>query len=428
MNIIFIFIVVTAFGISAVKQWSHPTENIMQSLTQALLHSATDAVTIAIGLIGVLALFLGFVKILEDAGFIRVLSRLIYPLLRLLFPEIPANHPALGAMTLNLSANLLGLGNAATPFGIKAMQALDSLNPHPGTATNAMVLFLAINTSCITLLPTKVIALRVEAHSIDPTGIITTTLFATICSTIVAIAMAKFLERFYTIKPSAITDNLQTTDTNETTTKVENTEQATFSPYPIWVAWFVILFFITLIPVTLVWGATFSPWIIPALFVAIVLYGTYRKINVYFSFVEGAKEGFDVAVKIIPYLVAILAAISMLRASGALDVFTQFIGKYTAPLGLPAEAIPMVLMRPLSGSGSFGILTEIYQNPNLGPDSYVGYLVSTIMGCTETTFYVLAVYFGAIQIKRFRHAIAAALCADAAGVIASVVAVKYFLG
>lgn len=426
MNIIFIFIVIIAFAVSAVKQSLHPNQDIMQSLTQALLHSATDAVTIAIGLIGVLALFLGLVKILEEAGFIKTLSRLIYPLLRLLFPEIPANHPALGAMTLNLSANLLGLGNAATPFGIKAMQALDTLNPHPGTATNAMVLFLAINTSSITLLPTKVIALRVEAHSIDPTGIITTTLFATICSTIVAIAMAKFLERFYTIKPSTTPTRIQTVDT--ITPAIENTEPVQFSPYPTWVAWFVILFFITLIPVTLVWGATFSPWIIPALFVAIILYGTYKKINVYFSFVEGAKEGFDVAIKIIPYLVAILAAISMLRASGALDVFTQFIGRYTAQFGLPAEAIPMVFMRPLSGSGSFGLLTEIFQNPNLGPDSYVGYLVSTMMGCTETTFYVLAVYFGAIQIKRFRHAIAAALCAEAAGMAASVVAVKYFLG
>lgn len=414
MNSVFIFLIVTAFGVGAVKQLLNPEQDMMQSLTLALLQSANDAVSIVIGLIGVLALFLGIIKILETAGFVQTLSRLIYPLLRLLFPHIPANHPAFGAMTLNISANLLGLGNAATPFGIKAMQALDKLNPTPGTATNAMILFLAINTSSVTLLPTKVIALRAEAHSADPAGIITTTLFATLCSTIIAIIISKLFERF----SSASKADIPLPQTNN--------DESNISPLPIWVGFIVALCFLVLIPAVLLWGASISPWIIPGLFATIVVYGAFKKVNVYLSFVDGAKEGFDIAIKIIPYLVAILAAISLLRASGALDAFTHFISQYTSQLGLPAEAIPMALMRPLSGSGSFGLLAEIFQNPDLGPDSYIGYLVSTMMGSTETTFYVLAVYFGAVQIKKLRYAVPAALCADLAGIIASVIAVSYY--
>lgn len=426
MNIVFIVLILIAFGTSAAKQILEPSQDVMQSVTIALLHSAAEAVTIAIGLIGVLALFLGMIRILEEAGFMDTLSKVIYPLLKVLFPNIPANHPAFGAMTLNLSANLLGLGNAATPFGIKAMQALNTLNTTPGTATNAMVLFLAINTSSITLLPTKVIALRAEAHSTDPAGIITTTLFATCCSTLIAIVMAKLLERFY---PEPKADRVSAPEAQAPET-IQATPQSDFESnkaYPLWISLVVLALFVLLIPVTLFWGAAFSPWVIPSLFALIVLYGAFKKINVYFSFVEGAKEGFGIAVNIIPYLVAILAAIGLCRASGALDAFTQTISHITTPLGLPAEAIPMALMRPLSGSGSFGILTEIFKNPSLGPDSYIGYLTSTMMGSTETTFYVLAVYFGAVQIKRLRHAIPAALCADLAGITASVVAVRIFL-
>tara|TARA_R110002110_G_scaffold383245_4_gene594664 strand:- start:24910 stop:26160 length:1251 start_codon:yes stop_codon:yes gene_type:complete len=415
MNWIFIGFALIAFGTTSYQQITQTDSQAMQTLTHALLQSANDSVTIIIGLIGVLALFLGLMRILEDAGFIQTLSRRIYPLLRLLFPEIPEQHPALGAMTLNLSANLLGLGNAATPFGIKTMQALEKLNPHPGTATNAMILFLAINTSSITLLPTKVIALRVEANSSDPVGIIATTLFATICSTIVAILVAKLLARIS--RPPKATRDLKTS--------LQEPARQSFSQ--VCMAWAVIIFFISLIPISLIWGAKFAPWIIPALFPLVLLYGALKKVDVYQSFVEGAKEGFDIAIKIMPYLIAILAVISMLRASGALATFTQWAGQYTGPLGLPAEAIPMALMRPLSGSGSFGVMTELFQNPDIGPDSYVGYLISTMMGSTETTFYVLAVYFGAVQIKRFRYAIPAALLADLAGIIASVVAVQYLL-
>lgn len=412
MNWIFIGFAILGFGTAAFQQLMSSSPEMMHSLTHAMLQSANDAVSIIIGLVGVLALFLGLMKVLDDAGFIQTLSKAFYPILRLIFPEIPPQHPAMGAMTLNLSANLLGMGNAATPFGIKAMQALNTLNTHPGTATHAMILFLAINTSSLTLLPTKVIALRVEAQSHDPTGIIATTLFATLCSTLVAIVSAKFLAK--------LSDKRHPTLAATQHFAPKKSQQL--------LAWVLMAVIVSLIPICLIWGKHFTPWIIPILFPIVLIYGALKKVDVYQSFVEGAKEGFEVAIKILPYLVAILVVISMLRASGALLAFSTWVGQYTAPLGLPADAIPMALMRPLSGSGSFGVMTEIFQNPDFGPDSYVGYLVSTMMGSTETTFYVLAVYFGAIQIKRFRYAITAALLADLTGIVASVFAVKTFLG
>jgi spore maturation protein SpmA len=394
----------------------------MHSLTEQLLHSASDAVTLVIGLIGVLALFMGLMRILEEAGLLQTIAKLISPGLKWLFPDVPANHPAFGAMVMNLSANVLGLGNAATPFGLKAMQELEKLNPHPGTATNAMVLFLAINTSSVTLLPTKVIALRASAGSHDPAGIIATTLVATLCSTIVAIIAAKLLQRLVcTPKPT-----INLSKTSEIDNALSNPSD-NIQGYPMWVSLLGFVGFISLIPITLVWGSVFSPWIIPTIILATLGYGLYKKIDIYEKFTDGAKGGFDLAVKIIPFLVAILVAIGMFRASGALDALTRTLGPYTSAIGLPSDAIPMVLMRPLSGSGSLGILSEAFNNPAIGPDSYTGYLISTIMGSTETTFYVLAVYFGAVQIRRIRHALAAGLLADIAGVLASIVAVKVLI-
>lgn len=417
MNWVFFLLILTAFLTSAWHQWQFHNQaqqtSPMHALTEQIMQSANDAVTLAIGLIGVLALFMGLMKILEKTNFMNVLGKLIYPLLKWLFPDVPPNHPAFAAMTMNLSANMIGLGNAATPFGIKAMQELDKINPHPGVATNAMVLFLAINTSSITLLPTKIIALRAAAGSHDAAGIIATTLLATIAATIVAIISAKLLQRW--VKVPAPTQT------------IEYHEHEKIEHYPIWMSIVLLLAVIALIPITLMWGKQFSPWILPALVVIILGYGMLKKVEVYSAITEGAKEGFDLAIKILPFLVAILVAIGMFRISGAMQSLTQILGHWTTPLGLPPEALPMVLMRPLSGSGSYGILSEILNNPAIGPDSYVGYLVSTIMGSTETTFYVLAVYFGAVQIRRMRHALAAGLLADLASVVMSVIAVKVLL-
>jgi spore maturation protein SpmB len=337
----------------------------------------------------------------------------------------------MGAMILNMAANALGLGNAATPFGIRAMQQLDSINQNKGTASNAMVLFLAINTSSVTLLPTGVIALRAAAGSTDPAGILPTTLFATICSTMVAIIMAKLCQRYWPVRAADMAAAAASSGTGEveagSSDGVENDDTAT-EGYPGWVSMLVLAGIVGIIPLTILYGRAISPWIIPGLMVGLLGVGVVRRINIYEAFVEGAKDGFQVALRIIPYLVAILVAVAMFRSSGAMDMLVQPLGAVTGSVGLPSEALPMALLRPLSGSGAYGILASIIQDPAIGPDSYVGYLVSTIQGSTETTFYVLAVYFGAIGIRRIRHTLVAALSADIAGIAAAVAIVSFLYG
>jgi len=422
MNIIFVALILIAYCSCAWQQLFHASSgdemsHPMQLLTNNMLATSNDAITLAIGLIGVLSLFLGVMKVAEEAGLLQIIAKFLQPLLSRLFPDVPKNHPAMGAMVMNLSANMLGLGNAATPFGIKAMQELNKINTTPHTASDAMILFLAINTSSVTIIPTKVIALRAAAGSIDPAGIIPTTLFATVCSTIVAIAMAKLFQKIWSRKNKL---NLSNSSNISEQNIQNNLELENIKSYPFWVSLIGIAGFFSLIPIAILGGTTVTPWILPSCILFILLFGFIKKINVYDNFVLGAKEGFEVAIRIIPYILAILVAIAMFRASGGLDVVTNFLGKFTAPLGLPGEALPMALIRPLSGSGSLGVLADTINNPNIGPDSYVGYLVSTIMGSTETTFYVLAVYFGAVQIKRIRYALPVALIADAAAVAASI--------
>ncbi len=395
----------------------------MQALATAAVDSAASAVTLAIGLIGVMTLFLGLMKVAEAGGLLVIIARLVRPLMQRLFPDVPADHPAMGAMILNMSANVLGLGNAATPFGIRAMQELDTLNPVKGTATNAMALFLAINTSSVTLLPTGVIALRAAAGSTDPAGIMPTTLFATICSTTVAIVMAKLCQRFWTAPATALLDaeSTQSTHVQSPSTEIDHDAVVeTAEGYPVWVSVLALAGIAALVPLTLAYGKTIAPWIIPGLMVGLLGFGVARRVAVYEVFVEGARDGFQVAIRIIPYLVAILVAVGMFRASGALALLITPLGALTELFGLPPEALPMALLRPLSGSGAYGILASIINDPAIGPDSYTGYLVSTFQGSTETTFYVLAVYFGAVGIRRVRHALVAALAADVAGISAAV--------
>ncbi len=425
MNGIFFAIVVIAFAVAGVRQinWGPPTPDAiapMQLLATGMVDTATSAVTLAIGLIGVMALFLGLMKVAEEGGLLTIIAKTIRPLMVRLFPDVPADHPAMGAMILNMSANALGLGNAATPFGIRAMQELDKLNGEKGTATNAMALFLAINTSSVTLLPTGIIALRASAGSADPAGILPTTLFATVCSTTIAIISCKLYQRFTAPPPAAAA---------ETSDDQDNTElEPASGAYPLWVCWLAIGSIAALVPLTILFGRQISPWIIPGLMVALLGFGVLRRVRVYEAFVDGARDGFQVAIRIIPYLVAILVAVGMFRASGALLVLVEFIGPVTSQFGMPGEALPMALLRPLSGSGAYGIVASIINDPTIGPDSYTGYLVSTLQGSTETTFYVLAVYFGAVQIRRIRHALAAALTADLAGILGAVVICLYLFG
>ncbi|WP_018872140.1 nucleoside recognition domain-containing protein [Thioalkalivibrio sp. ALJ16] len=449
MNLIFLALIVIAVATAAIREIrsTDPDERPMQALSEGAIDAAGSAVELALGLVGVMALFLGLMKIAEAGGLLTVLARLLRPLMIRLFPSVPPEHPAMGAMILNFSANILGLGNAATPFGIRAMQELEKLNPHPGTATNAMALFLAINTSSITLLPTGVIALRASLGSEAPAAILPTTLFATLFATIAGITSALILQRYFRSPPptrsidadaASGSDELEDTirEASQDSTEpapAENREQDSAQPeqqpmnievptegYPAWVSILVLLGVLAIIPLTIVYGQAIAPWIIPGLVVGFLSYGVIRGVPVYEVFVEGAKEGFNVALRIIPYLVAILVAVGMLRESGALGMFVGLVGPLTTPFGLPAEALPMALLRPLSGSGAYGIMAGIMQDPTTGPDTHVGILVSTLQGSTETTFYVLAVYFGAIGIKRVRHTLAAALSADAVAVIAAV--------
>jgi len=428
MSWVFLGIVLIAFFAAAWRQFGYvPVEGMpspMEVLSSGMLDSANGAVELAIGLVGAMTLFLGLMKVAEAGGLLVIIARVIRPLMTRLFPEVPADHPAMGAMILNLSANALGLGNAATPFGIRAMQELDKLNIRPGTATNSMALFLAINTSSITLLPTGVIAIRAAAGSADPSGILPSTLFASICATTFAILISFFLQRFFPVGTPDPQDATMVRPWVEEDTTREALPPAS-DGYPAWVSMLALGAIIGLIPLTILWGRTISPWIIPGLMVSFLMFGALRGVRVYEMFIEGAKDGFQVALRIIPYLVAILTAVGMFRASGAMDVMVNTLGAFTAQLGLPAEALPMALLRPLSGSGAYGVMVSIINDPAIGPDSYVGYLVSTLQGSSETTFYVLAVYYGAVQIRRMRHTLAAALMADVVAVIASVAICSY---
>ncbi|KAA3628401.1 MAG: spore maturation protein [Proteobacteria bacterium] len=429
MNALFFALIAIAFLVTGYRQigWVAPTPEAvapMDALAIGMVEAAKSSVTLALGLIGIMAFFLGLMKVAEAGGLLVIIARLLRPLMIRLFPDVPAEHPAMGAMVMNLSANALGLGNAATPFGIRAMQELDKLNYYRGSATNAMALFLAINTSSVTLLPTGVIALRAASGSTDPAGILPTTLFATLCSTTVAILAAKFYQRFSAVEPPA---GFAPPDDATPPPAVEASLAEAPPGYPAYISILALAVIVAMIPLTVAFGATISPWILPGLAVLLLGFGVLRRVRIYETFVEGAREGFQVAVRIIPYLVAILVAVGMLRESGALEAFVQAVGQYTGALGLPAEALPMALLRPLSGSGAYGVMAATIQDPAIGPDSYIGYLVSTLQGSTETTFYVLAVYFGAIQIRRVRHALAAGLTADLAGIIGAIVACQWLL-
>lgn len=428
MNIILLIMVVSAFVFAGWHQLAWiPVEGQsapMVALSKGMIDAAAGAVELAIGLVGVMTLFLGMMKVAEAGGMLRILARLIRPLMVRLFPDVPADHPAMGAMILNLSANALGLGNAATPFGIRAMQELDTLNPQQGTATNAMVLFLAINTSSVTLLPTGVIALRAAAGSSHPAAILPTTLLATIGSTTIAILAAKLYQR-WTLPATTPSREAQSLDMPKPAGQADEILEEEGEAYPLWISLVAIIFLLAMVPAAIVYGQALSPWIIPGLVVFSLVFGAFRGVRVYEVMVQGGKEGFQVALRIIPYLVVILVAVGMLRSSGAMDLLVDLLGRVTGRLGLPAEALPMALMRPLSGSGAYGILAAIINDPAIGPDSYTGYLVSTFQGSTETTFYVLAVYFGAVQVRRIRHAMAAALTADLAGIVLAVAACSF---
>lgn len=422
MNRIFVFLIGISFAVAAFHQIQAPpgAPAPMAAVSDAILASSGSAVELILKLIGATAFFLGVMKVAEEGGALGVIAKLIRPLMVRLFPDVPPNHPAMAAMILNLSANALGLGNAATPLGLKAMAELDKLNRYKGTASNAMVLFLAINTSSVTLLPTGVIVLRESLGSQYAADILPTTLFATLMSTTCAIVFTLLGHRWFASAEASTPpeDVVALPDDAH----AEEAQDA----YPAWVSALALVALLAAIPLSVLYGKAIAPWIIPTLTVTLLGFGWWRGVAVYEAFTRGAREAWDLSARIIPFLVATLSAVGMFRASGALDALVTAIDPITRPLGLPGAALPMALIRPLSGSGAYGVLTSTLQNPETGPDTYTGFLVSTINGSSETTFYVLAVYFGSVGVRRYRHALAAGLIADLAGLIGSILAVRVY--
>jgi len=419
----------------------------LQAVTDGAFDGAKTAVTIALGLIGIMAMWLGLMRLAERAGLIQRIARALRPIMRRLFPEVPPEHPAMGSMLMNMAANMLGLGNAATPLGLRAMQDLETLNPHHGTATNAMCTFLAVNTSSVQLIPTTAIAILAAAGSARPTAIVGTALLATLCAATSAIVTVKLLEKlpFFRMRRPARPDTSSPevdASPRATVPAEEAVLPATIARPPVWatallliltiffVALFLRMVFPVLFRIPLAPEATdqsvfvravnaLSILAIPFLLSFFPLYALSRGLKVYDEFVEGAKEGFGVILRIIPFLVTMLVAINMFKGAGGIDLLTRALAPVLAPLHFPPDLLPLALMPPLSGGATLALLTDVVQR--LGPDNIVSLMAATIYGSTETTFYVAAVYFGSVGVKQTRHAIPAGLVGDFVGVVASVI-------
>lgn len=373
-----------------------------------IIESCKSAVTICIGLIGIMALFMGFLSIAERAGGIQLLSRMIEPFFSKIFPGIPKGHPAYGHMMMNFSANLLNLDNAATPFGLKAMQSMQELNADKETASNAQIMFLCLHASGLTLIPVTVIAWRAALKSASPTDIFVPCMIATFAATMAAMFIVAFRQKINILQPAILAwvgglsaviallaAYLRTLDTEH---------MQSFS-------------------------GILSNGIILLIFILIVIGALYKRIDIFEAFVEGAKGGFETAVKIIPYLVGMLVAISMLRTSGTFDVVIDGIKSLFTSMGTDTrfvDGLPTALIKPLSGSGARGMMIDTMKT--FGPDSFAGRLSSILQGSSDTTFYVVAVYFGAVSIKNTRYAISTMLLADLVGILTSIGLCYLFFG
>lgn len=373
-----------------------------------IIDTCKDAINICIGLIGILALFMGFMSIAEKAGGINVLSRIISPFFTRIFPEVPKGHPAFGHMMMNFSANLLNLDNAATPFGLKAMESLQELNPNKATASNSQLMFLCLHASGLTLIPVTIIAARAALKAQNPTDIFVPCMVATFAATMAAMFIVSFKQKINVFQPvilgwvlgiSAVIAALVLYLVNLDTKGLQS------------------------------FSGVLSNGLILFIFIAIVLGALYKKINVFDAFIEGAKGGFETAVRIIPYLVGMLVAISLLRTSGTFEVIID--GMKTLFMWLGADTrfvdgLPTALIKPLSGSGARGMMIDTMTTH--GPDSFAGRLACILQGSSDTTFYVIAVYFGSVAVKNTRYAVGAMLLADLVGIITSILLAYLFFG
>ena len=379
---------------------------IFSTLIQSTFDMAGLSVEIAIGLIGVLALWLGFFKIAERAGMINFLSRALEPLFLKLMPDVPKGHPSHGSITMNIAANILGLDNAATPMGLKAMQDLQELNTEKDTASNAQILFLVLNTSSLTLLPVTIFMYRTQQGSSDPTAIFLPILMATCASTITGLLAVAYVQKI----------NL-----------FNKTIALYFSAFAIILA--AIASIIASQPASEVakTSSLLGNFILFSIIMLFLFAGWFKKVDVYDAFIEGAKQGFEIAIKLIPYLLAMLVAIGLLRSSGVLDGLLSLLEYFFTALGFNTDfiqALPTAFMKPLSGSGARAMMLETMNT--FGVDSFAATVSAIMQGSTETTFYVLAVYFGSVGIKRVRHALGCALLADFVGITTAILAGYWF--
>ncbi|MFB9898202.1 nucleoside recognition domain-containing protein [[Hallella] seregens] len=407
LNYIWIAFFVIAFVFGAIQLCLGDTA-IFQKMVDSTFDSSKTAFETSLGLTGVLALWLGIMKIGERAGVVNVLARMLSPVFTKLFPDIPRNHPVMGSIFMNIASNMLGLDNAATPTGLKAMSQMQELNAHKDTATNPMIMFLVLNTSGLTIIPTTILAFRASYGAATPTDVFIPILLATTMATLAGIIITSLWQRINLLQPAllAVMAGL-----------------VGFVGVVIW--GFGRMDKDTMGQATSVAGNL----ILLGIIVLFIVAGLLRRINVYDAFIEGAKEGFTTAVRIIPYLVAILVAVGVFRASGAMQLLTDSIAWGVRACGLNTDfvgALPTAFMKPLSGSGARGLMLEAMKT--YGADSFVGRLSCIFQGSTDTTFYILAVYFGSVGVKFTRHAVACGLLADLVGVVAAIMVAYVFFG
>ncbi len=408
LNYIWIAFFIIAVAVATVKLVFFGNVEVFPAIMNGVMDAAKNGFEISLGLTAVLSLWMGIMKVGEQGGVVNMLARWLGPLFRCLFPEIPEGHPVVGNIFMNLSANMLGLDNAATPLGLKAMEGLQELNPRKDTASNSMIMFLVMNTAGLTIVPVSIFAYRASMGASEPTDIFIPILLATLISMVVGVAITGAIQRINLWnRPVLIT-------------------LAVFALIVAGMAWAAKTLSQTQMGV---FSANVADIVLLAIIVAFILAGVRKHINVYDAFIEGAKGGFSTAVSIIPYLIAILVGIAAFRASGAMDWLLEGIGWVVEACGGNADitgALPTAFMKPLSGSGARGMMLECMQT--YGPDSFAGRLSCIFQGSTDTTFYILAVYFGSVGIRNTRYALPCGLAADLASVIAAIIVANLFFG
>jgi spore maturation protein SpmA/spore maturation protein SpmB len=408
LNVLWLFFFFAAFLVALGKLLLLGDTAVFGAIVTSTFEMAKTAFELCLGLTGVLTLWLGFLRVGERGGAVAILARLVRPFFHRLFPELPKDHPVHGAMMLNFAANMLGLDNAATPVGLQAMQQLQALNPTPERASNSQIMFLVLNTSGLTLIPVSVLAYRAQLGAANPTDVFLPILLATFFATLVGLVGTALVQRIRLRDPVLLAWLAGTTG-------------------------LVLLLLVTLHSLPRdqveVVSSLVANGVLFAVIVGFLLLATLRKVNVYDAFVEGAKDGFQTAIRIVPFLVAILVAIGVFRAAGAMDLVVagaRAVAGWFVDDPQWVEALPVALMKPLSGSGARGLMVDVMQTH--GADSFLGRLACTFQGATDTTFYILAVYFGAVGIKNTRHAVPCGLLADAAAIVAGIVVAYVFFG